>query len=290
MSNPAGVPPLGETVAFTVVAAAITDFPGILSVFGAPPWGIIDQTSGQYVILGDSVVGVDLTQDAQNSRYPTEQGGFETYNKVQLPRRMKYTYTKGGSPSVRAQFMSSIDALEKSLALLGCVTPEGTIMNMNLDHYDVRRTERHGVTLLTVDVWLDEIRQAPSLQFATQQQPAVSNPATPDAADPQNDGTVQSTVPGYQTNTAGTTVGTSTTPATIQTPSASLTDGAGNTPPVSQPDVQGAQITYNGNDGPASGVVDHMSASGLGYVLTNGQAVGKSLVTSYTPPNFTPIM
>ncbi len=293
MSNPPGVPPLlSNEATFDNVALVAADAFEILGQFAAPQWGIFDQ-GGNPVIVGDSTLAFEFTRDSNVSKYPVEQGGFESYNKVQTPFGLKYTFTKAGSVGDRANFLNEIDAVQNSLGLFVGLTPEIAYPNITIDHYDTRRTARAGVTLLTVDVWCEQIRLAPPLQFSnapTSGPAPVANPQNPEAADPTNDGTVQPVVPGYQTSTAG----TATTPATIQQPGVSLTNSVGNTPPASAPAPVGSVITYSGNSGPATGVVSGVSTSVttgaiLGYNLTDGSFVGTHLVTSITPPGFTTV-
>jgi hypothetical protein len=293
-----GIPPLlnNASAVFNNVSLVESDAAEILGMFAAPQWGIFDQT-GMPVILGDSTIAFDFTGDANVSKYPVEAGGFADYNKVQVPFSAKYTFSKGGSVAERADFLNAVDAAKKSLYLFVALTPEVAYQNINVDHYDVKRTAKSGVTLLTVDVWCEEIRQAPALQFSNAPTAAptpITNPANPEAADPVQDGTIQPSVASSQTSTPGmgtttSTPGMGTTPATIQQPGAALTNSTGNSPPPSSPSAAGSTITYNGNDGPASGTVTSMNSSGTGYNLSDGSFVGLHLVTNITPPGFTQV-
>lgn len=288
MALPAGVPALlpGSGAIFNTVALVTADAAGILGLATQPQWGLFDQ-NGQPVIVGDSVISFDNDNESQISNYPVEQGGFESYNKVQLPFEITLVYTKGGSVSDRANFLAAIDAAKASLALLTVLTPEKSYPNVNVKRSTLTRTAKNGVTLLTVNVYCQEIRSAPALQFSNTNTPSSPTPITnaqnPEAASPVNDGTVQPVNPRSQTTTPATNV----SPGAIQTPNAALTNSTGSLPPASASSPTGATIVYEGNTGVQSGVVT--SATEKGYNLTDGSFVGKNLVNSITPPGYTTV-
>lgn len=207
-----GVPPVlraAETVADNAILLA-ADAAILAHAFQGPQWGIFDQAN-RPVITGDTVLGVDFRKEWRVSDYPIEEGGFASYNKVRTPFdiRVRFAYSGKGSilsaitsggvlgqiaagrnPSLanRTAFLQSLDAAAGSLSLFNVVTPEFTYAGCNIVHYDYRREARHGATMLIVDVWLNEIRVAPSPQF--------SNTKQPSGADPVNGGTVLPRVPG----------------------------------------------------------------------------------------------
>jgi hypothetical protein len=186
--NAPGVPALnriGQAIIPNVLLL-IADARAVLALFQSVRWGIFDQ-NGRPVIIGDSVKAVDFADQSRISDFPVEQGAFSSYNKVENPFDIRVVFTKGGSVSERTQFLNAIKAAKKSLALFQVVTPEITYLNVNVVHYDYRRTQRQGATLLTVDVGCREIRSAPALQF--------SNTQAPDGAGQVNDGTVQAQPP-----------------------------------------------------------------------------------------------
>lgn len=153
----------------------------ILHMFQGPKWGI--GIGGVFQIFPDSFLEIEFKRDWVVPDYPQELGAFQSYNKVATPYEAKVRMTKGGTEADRQQFLDTVDALASSLALVDVVTPTRIYQNANITHYDYRRTATNGVGLLTVDIWLEEIRVAPN--------PAFTQTAKPDGQDPQQTGQVQ---------------------------------------------------------------------------------------------------
>lgn len=217
-----GVPALnrqpGQTFANVELVAA--DGVAVFSQFLGPQWGIFDQL-GNPVIVGDSIKAFEFKSEFRISDYPVEQGGFASYNKVQVPFDVVFTVLKGGSVGsllqlagglmagglaggigaltgggvgARADFLASVDAAVNSLYLFDAVTPEATYLGVNLLKYDYRRARREGATLLTVNIYGRQVRQSAQLQFA--------NTANPNSQGQVNGGTVSpgsATVPAQVT-------------------------------------------------------------------------------------------
>lgn len=140
---------------FPSVASLLTaDSPGVLST-SPPMWGIFQQTGAPYLVA-DSVGSVEYRRGYDVSDYPQEQGAFATYNKVQRPYDSKVTLL---SSLTRQQLLNVLEPAVASLSLVSVVTPEVSYQSANLTDYAIRpRTARSGVSLVTVDVWLKEIR------------------------------------------------------------------------------------------------------------------------------------
>ena len=195
-----GVPALLRQVgaALPLPVLAVADALGLGSLF-QPQWGLY--LGGTPVLTAQSVVAVAYQKDVRVSNYPIEEGAFASYNKVQMPFVGKVTYTVGGafSPNIGAAlgatsilsaigdltgasaastFLAAVDAAANSLQLYDLVTPEMTYANVNVTHYDYQRSARNGATMLTVDVWVEEIRQAPAPAFSSTQSPNGSNPSS----------------------------------------------------------------------------------------------------------------
>ncbi len=130
------------------------DSPGLVSAFGPPQWGIFDQNGGP-LLVANSVADIEYARDYKISDYPQEQGAFQSYNKVALPFQAKIGFYIS---TTRQQFLNSIDAAVKSLALVTVVTPEIRYASANLTHAGYSRTVRSGVTLIRVEVWAEEVR------------------------------------------------------------------------------------------------------------------------------------
>lgn len=192
-----GVPPvlraIGQIQDDVLILAA--DAFIIYSMFLGPQWGIFDQ-QGQPVLTGDSLISMDFRKGYRVADYPIEPNGFESYNKVETPydAKMTMSVTGGGLLAIpgtqkpdRTAFLDAVAQACASTYLFQMVTPEVTYYNANLIDYNYRRTAEQGVSRIEVDIYIQEIRQAPPAQFT--QTAAVSG------ADPANDGTVQATAP-----------------------------------------------------------------------------------------------
>ena len=161
------------------------DGPGVSSATDAPKWGLFKDNTP--VISPDSFLGLEATKEYRVSDYPIEDGGFASYNKVEMPFVGKITYAKGGSEADRTQFLTEIQDAVRALDLYTLVTPEISYPQVNATHYDYRRISRNGVTMLTVEVWIEEIRNNVTASFSNTQQP--------EGADPKNNGGVQPQTP-----------------------------------------------------------------------------------------------
>ncbi len=178
--NAPGVPPLSSYGASNV-ALLIADVIASIGGQAGTQWGIF--LNGAPIIDGDSVVSFDFKQDFPVSDYPVEKGGFQSYDKVQLPADIRVRYSAGGSIANRQVFLDSIEAVMNTVDLYDIVTPEITYLGYNFTHRDFRRTAANGVGLIVVDLWLTEIRVTSTATFINTQQPGE--------AGQQNGGNVQ---------------------------------------------------------------------------------------------------
>ena len=189
--NAPGVPALasfGATSAALLIADLVPSFFGVTG----PQWGIF--LNGEAVIAADNTLKFGLRQDLLVSDYPVEEGGFQSYDKVQLPIDLHVTVSAGGSIANRQAFLASIDAVMNTTDLYDVVTPEMVYTSYNFTHRDFRRTADRGVGLIMVDLWLTEIRVTATANFSSTQQPSeagqqnVGNvqPGTPNAYIQQN--------------------------------------------------------------------------------------------------------
>ncbi|RUV19963.1 hypothetical protein [Mesorhizobium sp. M7A.F.Ca.MR.245.00.0.0] len=155
---------------------------GLLSgAFSQQPWGIY--FGGVPVIVADNVVEVQYRQQWSISDFPVERGAFESYDKVQIPYDARLRFTAGGSQANRAAMLASIAAVAGDTNLYDVVTPEAVYLSCNFTHYDYSRRANEGMGLLSVDIWLIEVRQAVSA--------GMSNTQDPSGASQVNGGTVQ---------------------------------------------------------------------------------------------------
>lgn len=183
-----GVPPLLRVQKVVAdVALVVADALILLKAFQGPQWGVFTP-QGEPVLIGDSVVSVGLKKDYRISNFPVEKGAFASYNKVEMPFDARLTFTVGGSDDDRAQFLGRVQKACGSLALYSVVMPELTYASANLTRFDFERRAKAGVTLLSVDVWLEEVRIA--VQTSSNQKTAEPAGAKPEALGP-----VQATSP-----------------------------------------------------------------------------------------------
>ena len=160
-----------------------SDVPGLPGTSGAPQWGLFD-SGGNDVIGADSVWTVEYRKEFNVSTFPIEQGGFASYNKVEKPYDARIAYLQGGSTSDRNAVIQTCETVVASLDLYTLVMPEFSFQNANVVHYEIAtRKSDTGVTLLRLELWIQEIRQASA--------PTFSNTAQPSGADSVNDGAVQ---------------------------------------------------------------------------------------------------
>ena len=184
--NVAGVPPLAS-FAEDVVGLLVADAIGLLLGSSTPQWGIF--LDGLPVIAAENTISFEYKQDFPVSDYPVEDGGFQSYDKVQLPGDIRMRFSCGGSVEDRQNFLASIDAVMNTTDLYDVVTPEAVYLSYNFVHRDFRRTAQNGVGLIVVDIWLTEIRVTSTATFTNTQQPGnagqqnIGNqqPQTPDA-------------------------------------------------------------------------------------------------------------
>lgn len=171
-----GVPPLARNplaVATTVgllVADAISFFAGFLG----PQWGIFQD--GLPVVLADNVVSLDYKKDWEIANYPMEQGAFQSYDKVENPFEARVRFSTGGTRIDRQVLLSSITAIAGNTELYDVYTPEAIYPSVNIAHYDYRRTAVSGVGLLTIDVWVHQVRVDVETSFTNTQTAGGANP------------------------------------------------------------------------------------------------------------------
>lgn len=178
-----GLPSLPFGVSsFSGIALLVAD--SIAEFFGIFPqqWGIFFY--GVPVVLADNVVTMEFRQDWRISNYPQEEGSFASYNKVAMPFEAKLRFSAGGTLANRQLMLATLNAIAPGTLLYDVVTPERIYSSCNITHLDFKR-EANNVGLLSVDVWLEEVRVVESLSF--------SNTAGPSTAGMSNSGLTQAT-------------------------------------------------------------------------------------------------
>lgn len=154
----------------------------MLGVFGTPVWGIFDQ-GGFPAVSADLVSAVELRHGTRVSNAPQERGAFQSYNKVAVPYDAKITYAVGTSVQRRSQVISECERLIASLDFVSVVMPEFQYLSGNVTDYSLRRNSQRGVTLVLIDVMVQEIRVVASGK--------LMNTQSTNGAETQNNGNTQ---------------------------------------------------------------------------------------------------
>lgn len=127
-------------------------------------YGIFDE-DGNAVIVPDTIQAFAFQSDYSLSNFPIEQGGFNTYNKVQNPFQNRVLVVKGGNDSDRAEFLATVEGVLASTQLYSIVTPETTYVGVNMVGMSLSRTNRDGANMLIIDLQFIEVRLAPAAQY-----------------------------------------------------------------------------------------------------------------------------
>ena len=177
---------------------------GLLGFSPAPQWGLY--LDGASVISADTIIAFDHKQEWILADYPLERGAFESYDKVQVPFDVRLIFIAGGSLANREALLASVTAIAGDLNVYDAVMPEKVFQNVNVTHFDFRRTTQNGVGILSVAVWCQEVRETTSSAGTSSPSATggVGDTASPSGADPVNNGTVQATnATAAQTSLAG---------------------------------------------------------------------------------------
>lgn len=165
-----------QSVAAFAVKAVSNFFNGTTSASGATP-----------VVTADNVISFEYKQDWTVADFPIENGGFQSYNKVQNPFIARVRFSTGGSLTQRQALLNSIAAIAGTTQLFDVVTPEQIYTNVNVTHYDYKRTASEGAGLIQVDIWLAQVRINTMTTF--------SQTAAPSGANQINNGVVSPITP-----------------------------------------------------------------------------------------------
>lgn len=154
-------------------------------------WGIFS-TDGANVLEADSVVSVEHSAEFRISDYPVEGGAFESYDKVATPFGIRIALTKGGTVEERGQFLIAAQTLLESLTAYDVVTPERVYLNVNVTRIGRTANSTNGAGMATVELVLQEIRQAAKAAYSKVDVPAlVAAPVAATPAVPATPGTTK---------------------------------------------------------------------------------------------------
>lgn len=173
-----GVPPVtrGPSGSVTGAEQRLTKDSDSVSQLAATQWGIFDQ-GGAQIVVPDSVVGFGYSAEYRVADYPIEQGGFESYDKVALPFLARVVMAKGGTLAERQSFHQAIEAIRGDRELYNVITPEALYVNCNITRVELDRSQQRGAGMLTVEIYLQEIRQKATAQFSNSRDAASASPA-----------------------------------------------------------------------------------------------------------------
>lgn len=183
-----GVPPLNragynaasQTAAKVIAAAAGLKALGLVAQ--ARSWQILD-ASGKTLLNPDTVLSLEYRGEAKISTYPVEGGGFSSYNKVRVPADLHIVMTCAGTGSglgtgigtgkqSRESFLAALAKLKDGVTLATIVTPDAVYKSFALIEYDMQRTSKSGVTMLTVSASFQEVAETATAERTQTAQPA----------------------------------------------------------------------------------------------------------------------
>lgn len=141
-----------------------------------PVWGVY--LDGVPAVVADTIGSFAFKREWAIADYPVERGGFESYDKVDIPYDARVQFVAGGSEANRQLLLDSLDAIAGDLKLYDVVTPERIYPSVNVQHYDYRRTARNGLGLLLVEVWLLEVRVEGVADGLNTKDPSSSGPVS----------------------------------------------------------------------------------------------------------------
>lgn len=159
--------------------------PSVLSNSSPPQWGLYNP-DGSPALVASSFATLDYAHPYRISDYQQEQGAFASYNKVQQPFSAKIGFLVGGDAAFRSAFLNQAEQVCASLNLVTVITPEISYPSANPVNPTYRRTSRNGVTLLLVQIELEEVRvisstslsNTASVNGATSQQNGITQPSS----------------------------------------------------------------------------------------------------------------
>ncbi len=186
-----GIPIIAPSTSFTRNVSAV------LSSVIAPLQTFFPLLGGQLpnmIPVAASTARFSYRQDWTIADYPIEQGGFQSYDKVQLPFDVRAKFVNSGDRSQRQVFINTVEAMCNSLLLFDLITPEKVYLSLSASHMDFDREAVKGATMLQIDVWFVQIRETATALF--------SNTLQPMEAGLKSAGNVQTQVPGQSVSSA----------------------------------------------------------------------------------------
>ena len=155
----------------------------VSSTLAAQRWGVFS-LGGESVLDADNIVSFEHNAEYRIADYPLEGGGFESYDKVATPFVTRLAASKGGTVAEREQFLNVCQALLQSLLTYNVVTPERTYLNVNITRIGMVRNASNGAGMTTVELVLQEVRQAAKASYSKVETPVLAAATPPVDAPP----------------------------------------------------------------------------------------------------------
>lgn len=130
----------------------------ILPVSQTHRWSITDK-DGQPLIIFTSFFELEYRDENKVLEHPVEDGGFFSYNKIETPLEISVVLGISGKNEDLQRTLVTLNELVKSTKLINIETPIKFISNTTLVSYDFALKKDEGISLLTVNLALREVRQ-----------------------------------------------------------------------------------------------------------------------------------
>lgn len=141
--------PVGQILSSDLVPAS-------LFLSGAPQWGLY--LDGAPAVVFETFVSLEYREEYAISDYPLEDGGFESFNKVQVPFNVRIRLSSGGTAAARTALLGSLRYISGDRKLYTVVSPDAVYDSVNVQRVDYHRESQSSNGLVVVDIFLLEIR------------------------------------------------------------------------------------------------------------------------------------
>lgn len=183
--NGPGVSPIFSVANLTQSLALVSNDLVSFNAYNQAPWGVYED--GAPVVTADTTLAVIYKQEFAVADYPIEEGGFESYDKVQIPYDVRIRLLAGGSDAAISALEQSAQAVAGSINDdYQVVTPTRVYSNATCSHQDSQRVEKQGTNMVMIEMWFLEIRTT------AQQSGGSASTASPDSTPSVDAGDVQS--------------------------------------------------------------------------------------------------
>lgn len=146
-------------------------------------WGVFD-ASNKPAFSVDTYLEFAPNNAAKQSDFPTEQGGFNSFNKVQSPYKVNVKISQAGTLQQMQALLDTLKTLLVSTDFLSVITPMETYANCTLVDYKYRQTAKSGAGRIEATLTFEEAREV-TATFTTVALPAakVKNPGSAATSD-----------------------------------------------------------------------------------------------------------